>query len=167
MKNAAAIAMCLLLGSCTSDVTDKVMVDFGLKEKPEGYQSQSDTIMAQLRGVGQGEMKRMNGTGRRGEILFQDDGGMQGMFYKEVKVYESCQPVDAQPYSTATPGERGYYGYIDYTYHIYQSERTPSKAEAETKTADIRTDKQGHETYRYRFAGGGSWDGHEGELTHR
>ncbi|MBI5092300.1 MAG: hypothetical protein HZB26_07625 [Candidatus Hydrogenedentes bacterium] len=167
MKIYAGIAACLFLCSCSSDVTDKVMVDFGLKEKPEGYQSQSDAILTQLRAVGQGEMKRMNGAGRRGEIRFQDAGGMQGTYYKEVKVYESFQGVDAQSYSTATAGERGYYGYVDYTYRLYQSERTPNKAEAESKTADIRTDKTGHETYRYKFGSGGTWDGHEGELAHR
>jgi hypothetical protein len=110
-------------------------------------------------------MKRMNAAGRRGEIRFQDEGGLQGKYYKEVKVYESFQAVDAQPYSTGTGGDRGYYGYIDYTYHLFQSERTPNKAEAEAKTADIRTDKTGHETFKYKFGGGGVWDGHEGELS--
>ena len=141
------------------------MVDFGLKEKPEGYQSQADVVMSRLGAVGQGEMKRMNAAGRRGEIRFQDEGGLQGKYYKEVKVYESCQAVDAQPYSAGAAGDRGYFGYVDYMYRIYQSERTANKAEAESKTADIRTDKSGHETLKYRFGAGGVWDGHEGELT--
>lgn len=138
-----------------------------MKQKPAGYQSQSDLILNQLRSVGQTEMKRMNLSGRRGKVRFQKEGDFQGKYYKEVKVYESFQPLDTRPYTAGASEERGYYGYISYTYRVYESERTPNRVDAQAKTADIRTDQTGHETYRYKFGPGGAWDGRQGELTHR
>jgi hypothetical protein len=161
---------CLLVTGCLrtpGEVTDKVLSDFGLRERPEGYVSGTDRVFDRLGTVGQTELKRMNVENRHGDVKFQDDAGFGGKFYKEVKRYEESRPLDAQPVARGAQGERGFVGYLDYSYRIYQSERTDTRAEAAALSATIPTDDQGRETYRYRFNSGGIWDGQKGERTSR
>lgn len=150
-----------------SGVADKVLADFGLRDRPEGYVSGTDRVVERLGAVGTTEMKRMNMKERHGEVKFQDDAGFGGKFYKEVKKYEEANPLDAQPMSRAAAGERGFVGYVEYRYRIYQSERRDTRAEAEALSANIPTEDSGSEVYRYRFNSGGIWDGQEGESSRR
>lgn len=165
------VAMSALLYACQrtpGEVMNKVMIDFGVKQKPEGYVTGSDKVFEQLNTVGATEIKRLNLAEKQGKIKFQQEGELRGKYYKEVKVYESYYPVDAQAVSrSATEGDRGYYGYIDYAYRMYQSERKSTNAEAAAETAEIPTETTGRETYRYNFNGGGQWDGGKGDKSKR
>jgi len=145
----------------------KVKYDFGIGEKPEGYVTGAELVMSNLSKVGDTEMKRMNMASRHGEIKFQDEGGLKGKFYKEVKVYDACYPLDARAVTKAAEGDRGYVGLIEYSYRVYQSERFSTRAEAEAASASIPTDISGRETFRYRFSASGVWDGAPGELTRK
>lgn len=170
MRYAVLGCLCLAMLGCETGpggVADKVLSDFGLRERPEGYVSGGDRVFQRLNTVAAAEMKRMNMESRHGEVKFQDDAGFGGKFYKEVKQYEDSHPLDAQPVSRAAEGERGFVGYIEYRYRMYQSERRDTRAEAEALSASIPTDKSGSEMYRYRFNSGGNWDGQEGERTNR
>ena len=158
----AAAAVCALLCSCEGTV-DKVMADFGLKERPEGYVSGSDKVMTQLNGVGAMEMKRMNMEEQRGSVKFQKENVVRGKYYKEVKKYESYVPTDAQAMNRPSLNDSGYVGYLDFTYRMYQSERKPTSAEAAAESATIPADVTGHETYRYTFSSTGQWNGSKGE----
>jgi len=157
-----------LLASCASSsggVVQKVKYDFGIGEKPEGYETGTDKVMSNLDNVGKTEMKRMNLDGRHGVVKFQEEGNLSGKYYKEVKVYETHRPMDARAVSRASHGERGYVGYIQYDYRIFQGARTTNHVEAEASSANIRTDESGRETYRYSFGPSGSWNGAPGELS--
>src|SRR5690606_21690764 len=102
------------LCSCESTpggVVNKVMVDFGLKEKPEGYVTGTDRVEDRLAQVGQTELKRLNIANRDGEVKFEEGEGLTGKYYKEVKVYENFYPIEAQPVSRAQADDRGYVGY--------------------------------------------------------
>ncbi|MCX5771437.1 MAG: hypothetical protein NTZ09_14375 [Candidatus Hydrogenedentes bacterium] len=160
----AAAMVCALLCSCEGTM-DKVMADFGLKARPEGYVSGSDKVMEQLDGVGATEMKRMNMAEQRGTVKFQKESEVRGKYYKEVKKYERYVPTDAQAVNRAALSDTGYAGYLDYTYRIYQSERKPTSAEAAAESATIPTDVTGHETYRYTFSSAGQWNGSKGERA--
>ena len=164
------VSVAVFAVSCKSDggsVVEKVKYDFGIGEKPEGYESLSDRVMTRLDAVGKTELKRMNVAGRYGEVQFEDAQGLQGKFYKQVKEYESYQALEAVPISRGSQGERGYIGYVQYTYRIKQGERFSTRTEAEAAPANIRTDVTGKETYRYSFGPGGTWDGAPGEQTSR
>lgn len=169
MKKLSLVILCaVVVCGCQrgpSEVANKVLADFGLREQPEGTVTGSDKIMDRLADVGVTEMKRMNLKGREGEVKFQEDDGLDGKYYKEVKVYESAHAADANSVSNPAQSDRGYVGYIDYSYRIYQSERRSTKVEAAALDADIPTDIRGRETYRYNFSSGGSWQGGEGELV--
>ncbi len=168
MRTVCASLLCLLVASCASDsgsVVEKVKYDFGIGEKPEGYESGTDKVMSRLDGVGKAEMKRMNLEGRHGDVKFQEEGSYSGKYYKEVKVYENYRPLDARAVSRTSHGERGYVGYVQYDYQVYQSPRVTNRVEAEASSANIRTDIAGRETYRYSFSPSGSWDGAPGEQT--
>jgi len=170
VKKLFLVLLALGLAACQrgpDEVFDKVLVDFGLREKPEGYVSGADTVVDRLQAVGDTEMKRMNQEARHGEIKFQED-GLRGLYYKEVKVYERCYPLDAQPVSASSQTDsRGYVGYIEYAYRVYQSPRKSNRAEATAESATISTDEQGRETYRYNFGPGGVWDGGKGERARK
>ena len=142
-----------------------MLQDFGIKERPEGYESGADKVYARLNEVGQSEMKRLNLEQRHGEVKFDDKGDLHGKYYKEVKVYESFHPTDAQPTPRSAAGERGYNGYVEYSYRIFQSARKPNRAEALAETASVPTDERGRETYRYRFNSSGFWIGGSGETV--
>jgi hypothetical protein len=156
--------VCALLCSCEGTV-DKVMADFGLKARPEGYVSGSDKVMQRLDSVGAMEMKRMNMEQQRGGVKFQKENEVRGKYYKEVKKYESYVPTDAQAINRASLSESGYVGYLDFTYRMYQSERKPTSAEAAAESANIPTDVTGRETYRYTFSSSGEWNGSKGERA--
>ena len=164
----AAVSALILAGCATPEegVVNKVMADFGLAERPEGYVSGTDRVFAQLPDVGATEMKRMNLEERHGEVKVQED-GLRVKYYKEVKRYEHATPLDAQPAPRTSHTDRAYTGFIEFEYVVYQSARKNSRPEAEAATADIPTDERGRETYRYRFTSGGFWDGAQGEPARR
>lgn len=170
MRMLAVPVMLLLLCSCQSspdEVMNKVLVDFGLREKPEGYVSGSDMVFKRLDAVGSAEIKRMNLAEQHGAVKFQQDGGLRGKYYKEVKVYERYFPKDVQAVSRSSVGETGYVGYLDYEYRMYQSPRVDTSAEAAAATADVPTDVTGRDTYRYTFSGGGEWNAAKGEKVRK
>jgi hypothetical protein len=157
---------CLCVAGCKTDgggtVGQKVLADFGLGERPEGYVSGSDKVYQQLDTVGQAEMKRMNSEGREGKIKFEQD-GLKGRYFKEVKVYESARPVDVK--SSTASADRGYVGFIEYEFRLYHGEDKPTRAEAAGQSADISTDVTGRETMRYNFNTSGTWDGGKGDRS--
>lgn len=170
MKKLGIILVCVISCGCQtgpSGVVDKVLVDFGIRDRPEGYVSASDKVFERLQAVGQTDMKRMNTEGRHGEVKFQDEDRLHGKYYKEVKRYEKFQPLEARPTSKGARGERGYVGYITYAYRLYQSPRKSNRTEAAATSATVRTDITGRETYRYKFGTGGAWNGRPGERTRR
>lgn len=170
VRTSLAVTLICVLAGCAGDggsVVDKVRYDFGIGEKPEGYVSTSELVMSRLNAVGQAEMKRMNREGRHGAIEFQDEGGLQGKYFKRVKVYENATSLEASAASRGSMNERGYLGYIEYTYVIHESARKNTRGEAETEPASIRTGESGREIYRYRFGATGVWDGAKGELSRR
>ncbi|HOD50441.1 MAG TPA: hypothetical protein PLM14_09970 [Candidatus Hydrogenedentes bacterium] len=170
MKKFLTFALiCTVTGCGTGggSVIEKVKYDFGIGEKPEGYVSTADIVMGRLSSVGQTELKRMNREGRHGEIQFQDEGGLKGKYFKRVKVYEDAVPLEAGAVSRGATDDRGYLGYIEYTYQMYESARKNTRAEAEAESATVRTGETGREVYRYRFGATGVWDGGEGERSRR
>ncbi|HOE67134.1 MAG TPA: hypothetical protein PLO62_11475 [Candidatus Hydrogenedentes bacterium] len=165
LKRVAMVGVSVLLCACQrtpNEVLNKVMYDFGVGEKPEGYVSPSDKLMERLRGVGEAEMKRMNMAARQGEIKFQSEGNLKGQYYREVKNYESFSPLEATAGTQTAGSERGYFGYIQFRYHVYQSPRKANRTEAAAEPAIIKTGVTGAETYRYSFSSGGAWDGQPG-----
>ncbi len=165
---AAGIIVALSAGCATDgnvSVAEKIKYDFGIGEKPEGYESATDKIMSRLDDVGKTEMKRMNSGVRHGEINFQENEELKGMFYKETKRYESYLVLDARSLSRSSQRGRGYVGFVEYTYQVYQSERRTTRAAAAAQPANIRTDKRGREVLRYNFGPSGTWDGSSGETS--
>lgn len=160
----------LWLAACATDgsdgVVDKVLTDFGIREPSADHVSNTDRVFARLDGVGRQEMRRLNVEGRQGEVLFQDGGGLTGQYYRQVKVYEAFQPLDAQRVSRGRAGVE-YLAFVQYTYAIYQSDRFPTRVEATAAPADIRTGETGTEVYRYTLGPTGVWQGRRGELTRR
>ena len=155
-------------GGAEGGVVNKVLTDFGLKQKPEGYTTEADKIFGRLNDVGVAEMKRLNLAEQHGVVKFQSDGELKGKYYKEVKTYESFYPTDVQPTSrSADVNDRGYSAHIEYAYRIFQSPRKGSSAEAQAETADIPTDTIGRETFRYSFGASGEWNGGKGEKTRK
>jgi len=163
-RMAAALIACGLLCSCAGTV-DKVMADFGLKQRPEGYVSGGDRVMEQLATVGAVELKRMNAEQQHGEVKFQRENEFRGKYYKEVKKYVGYVPLDAQATNRASLNESGYVGYLEFTYRIYESPRVATSAEAAAESATIPTDTTGRETYRYKFGSSGDWNGEKGEKA--
>lgn len=164
-KLACVFVACVCVSGC-GGTADKVLQDFGIQERPEGYVSGSDRVMERLNDVGKSELKRLNLKDRRGEVRYDDTDPLYGKYYKVVKVYERFYPLDANA-SGRTSGkrERGFVGYIEYSYSYYEGPRKSSRAEAAAQLADIPTGEGGRETYRYRFNSGGMWNGGKGELV--
>lgn len=162
-----AVAAAAWTTGCATDdgvsVAEKVKYDFGIGEKPEGYETATDRVMARLEDVGKAEMNRMNSEQRHGEVKFQQQNELQGQFYKETKRYESYLVLDARAVTRSSQKDRGYVGFIEYTYQIYQGERRPTSAEAAAQPANIATTERGRETLRYNFGSSGNWDGAPGE----
>lgn len=171
MKKLMAIAlMGFFFCSCQTgpgEVMDNIMVDFGLRPKPEGYVSGADKVFEKMNAVGATEMKRLNLAEQHGQVKFQKEGDFRGKYYKEVKVYEAFYPSDVKPISRSSNEDSGYNGFIEYAYRIYQSSRADSSADAAARTADIPTDEVGRDTYRYTFGSSGEWNGAKGEKTKR
>jgi len=155
------------LGACRrspGEVGHKVLQDFGIEKRPDDYVAPSDKIFGTLNDVGKVELKRLNQLHRTGEIKYQED-GIHGRYYKEQKVYEGFFPLDVKSVSRTGRDERGYNGYIEYGYRIYQSPRESTRTEALMESASIPTMEEGREIYRYRFGGGGTWDGNKGQKS--
>ena len=165
---AIVCASLLVLCSCQSapdGVVNKVLVDFGLREKPEGYVSGGEEVFERLNAVGETELQRINTAARGGEVKFQAESGLRGKYYKEVRVYETFYPLDVKPVAKGHEVERGYVGYIQYAYRVYQSPPKSTRAAAASDRASIVTNETGRETYRYTFNGNGQWNGAKGERT--
>lgn len=160
------LVICAALCSCQSPeggVVNKVLSDFGLREKPEGYVSAADKAFPNLNTIGPVEMSRLNTAERQGEVKFQQESGLKGKYYKEVKVYENFYPIDVTPAGHGGGGDRGFVGHIDYMYRVYQSPRVDTRSEAANESASISTDVTGREQYRYNLSQSGEWDGAKGE----
>ena len=170
-KFLAAILIPFVLPACgtTSEqggVVDKVLQDFGLQDRPEGYETGGDKVFDRLNQVGESELNRLNRENRTGEVKYAEEAEFRGAYYKELKVYENYYPLDARPLGrTASGRQGGYTGLVEYAYRIYQSPRTSNRVEASAAMADIPTNIEGRETYRYTFGVGGVWDGKAGELV--
>jgi hypothetical protein len=161
------VSVCLVLAGCQQTpggVANQVMMDFGLRDKPEGYVSGADRVMENLAGVARTEMKRLNVEQRHGEVAVQEE-GLHSKYYKTAKKYEQFHVLDAQPTGRTPDTDTGYVGYVEYTYRIYESARKTTQAEAAALSASIPTDDSGREVYRYRFSMSGIWDGAKGEQT--
>ncbi len=169
MKRLMLVIVCLGLAGCQrgpDQVFDKVLTDFGIRDQPEGHVSGADKVFQGLDTVGKTELKRLNQQSRHGEVKFQQD-GLRGMYYNEVKVYENYYPLDAQPVTRASEGTRGFNGYIEYSYRIYETARKSTRAEAMAEAANLPTEREGRERYRYGFTSAGTWNGGKGEKVRR
>lgn len=170
MKITIALVVAVLAAGCSSapdGIGNKVLQDFGLRERPEGYVSGADRVFDRLTQVGRAELKRMNAEGRHGEVKFESAGGLRSKYYKEVKVYKEFYPLDSQPAARTATGDRGYVGYIEYSYEILEGARRNNRTEAAAENASIPTDNVGRETYRYSFNTGGVWSGGKGDKVRR
>ena len=158
----------LLLGcsSAPGGVGNKVLTDFGIRDKQEGYVTGTDTVYQRLPEVGNSEIDRLNTAERRGTIKFKQD-GLRGVYVKRSKRYETSHPVDAAPISmnSQTTALTGYYGYVEFSFRYFESAPKPTSTEAQDADADIPTEEQGRETYRYSFTSSGTWDGGKGQRT--
>jgi hypothetical protein len=58
------VIIVVVLSSCQTDseggVVNKVLSDFGLREKPEGYVSETDKVFQRLGEIGATELQRLN-----------------------------------------------------------------------------------------------------------
>ena len=168
-RTLAAVLIPFILGACagTSEqggVVDKVLQDFGIQDRPEGYETGGDKVFSRLNAVGESELKRLNREGRTGEVKYAQEEEFRGAYFKELKVYENYYPLDARPLGrTASGRQGGYTGTVEYSYRVYQSPRTANRVEAAAAMADIPTNIEGREKYRYNFGVGGVWDGKPGE----
>ena len=165
MKRMLSLLLLLGLPACQTPpegVANKVLADFGLKERPEGYVSASDEVFKRLDNVGKAELKRMNLTHRHGEVK-QETQDLKTRFFKEVKTYEKYYPLDANATAGTAGSSRGFTAYIEYSYRVFQSPRFETRAEAEASSASDPTDQQGREVYSYKFGPTGNWDGAKGE----
>ncbi len=166
----AAMLMLAMAGCARPEggVANKVLQDFGLKSRPEGYVSGADRVYERLDQVGAVELKRMNQKGRHGEIAYEE-ADLRGLYYKKVKIYERFFPLDAHHVSRTSSDNdaRAYSGYVEYAYRIFESPRKPTRTEAQAETASIPTEETGRESYRYTFSTGGNWNGEAGERARR
>lgn len=163
------LAILLLAPACTTPeggVANKVLSDLGLKERPEGYVSRADTIRQGLGDIGNVEIKRLNREAQNGKLELEE-AGFTVRYYRAVKVYEQYYPMDVRAISRSSRGTQGFNATIEYRYRMYESTRKESRAEALTALANIPTETQGRETFRYRFSQGGTWDGAKGNKTRR
>lgn len=171
MRNAiVATILVLLLSGCASEsggVGNKILQDFGIRERSEDYVSGKDTVFARLDAVGKTELKRLNLAARSGEVKFEEQGELRGKYYKEVKVYQNHYLMDVDATGSTRARDRGYVARIEYSYRVYQGPRKSTRAAAAAEVADIATSQRGRETYRYRFSTSGTWDGAKGDLARR
>ncbi|MCX8064909.1 MAG: hypothetical protein N3G21_07020 [Candidatus Hydrogenedentes bacterium] len=157
----------LSLTSCQTPeggVVNKVLSDFGIREKPEGYLSETDKIFQRLSEIGNTELKRFNQESRKGEVKFEQK-GPRGEYYKEVKVYEQFFPLDVNPVSHSGEAGQSYIATIQYSYRVFRSAPKPTRIEAQDAIADIPTGVEGKETYRYTLGPSGVWNGEKGQKV--
>lgn len=169
MKYVETLLIITLLAGCAG-AGNTVLEDFGIRDRPDEYVSGEDRVFERLQNIGKAELVRLNKDARKGEVKFEDGGPLHGKYYKEVKVYQNFFPIEAQSTTKGGTGpnrQRGYAGYIDYAYRIYQSPRKNSRPEAAALNADIPTSQRGRETYRYRFNASGTWLGGKPEFVKR
>ena len=166
---AAAILLLMVAGCASSPggVGNKVLQDFGIRERSEDYVSGKDAVFARLDDVGKTEMKRLNLGERSGEVKFEEQGDLRGKYYKEIKVYQNHYPVDVDATGSTRTRDRGYVARIEFSYRVYQGPRKSTRAAASAEVADIATSLRGRETYRYRFSARGTWDGVKGVRARR
>lgn len=165
-KSMAVVVVAAAFAGCAA--SDKVLQDFGIKDRPEGYVSGSDKVMARLPDIARTEMDRLNREYDTGVIKFDAEDPLHGRYYKEVRRYEEFRPLDANATTRSTADTQGgYVGYIEYEYQYYESPRAESRQEARGQLASIPTGRTERETYRYRFGLGGTWDGRAGEKMRR
>ncbi len=172
MKWAAAVMLCLAvaLPGCQrtpAEVGNKVLSDFGLRERAEEGTTAADRVFDRLDHVGQAELNRLSAQHRHGEIEYEEEGPLRGHYYKQRREYVDYRPVDVTSSGGTGARERGYAGFIDYTYELYRSEPHRTRVEAQAATANIPTGVTERETLRYHFNSSGSWDGRAGEPTRR
>ncbi len=83
--NFVLLGMVIILCSCQTGpeggVVNKVLTDFGLREKPEGYVSETDKVFQRLGEIGATELQRLNHENRHGEVKFEQKGA-RGEYYK-------------------------------------------------------------------------------------
>lgn len=172
MKNLIIILVTIFISSilylsCQTPeggVVNKVLSDFGLREKPEGYVSETDKVFQRLSEIGNTEIKRLNQEGRKGEVKFEQK-GPRGEYYKEVKVYEEYLPLDVNPVSHSGETGQSYVATIQYSYRVYRSAPKPTRIEAQDSIADIPTETKGTEIYKYILGPGGVWNGERGQKV--
>ncbi|MFP4190845.1 MAG: hypothetical protein ACLFU6_02120 [Candidatus Hydrogenedentota bacterium] len=170
MKWAAAVmlALALVVLGCQrtpAEVGNKVLSDFGMRERAEERSSAADRVFDRLDHVGQIELDRLNTQHRHGEIAYEEEGPLRGHYYKQRREYVDYRPVNVTPRGGSGAREKGDAGYIDYTYELYRSEPQNSRVEAQAATANMPTGATEKETLRYFFDSNGSWDGDPGEPT--
>jgi hypothetical protein len=169
VKRSLLLAIVLIAPACTTPeggVANKVLTDFGIRERPEDYVSRSDAIKQKLNEVGNVEIKRLNREGQNGTLKLEES-GFTLRYYREVKVYEQYYPMEVRAISKSARGAQGYNATIEYRYRLFESTRKDSRAEALTALANIPSETQGRESYRYRFSQGGAWDGAKGKKGRR
>ena len=161
------LALSAMAAACAG-AGSKVMQDFGLQERPEGYVSGAERVMQKLPDVAKTEMTRLNAAARTGEVLYEKTDALSGAYYKKARVYEEFRPLDANITNrSSSRQETSYVGYIEYVYQIHESPRRPSRIEAMAENANIPTGERGSETFRYQFTSGGNWNGARGEPVRR
>ncbi len=163
MRRWTWVGLCVIAAGCGS-TGEKVLQDFGIKDRPEDYQSGADKVMANLSDVAKVELDRMNMAARRGQILYDKGKGLDGAYYKRTKVYDNSRPLDANAATRTNQNNPvTYVGYIEFSFEYYESARKQTRVEAESEIADIPSRDRGSETYRYRFDSGANWTGGKGE----
>lgn len=155
-----------VLAGCGSNVSQTVMQDFGLQDRPDDYVSGEERVLVNMRSVGERELKRLNTEHRRGEIVYEEGENFQGQYFKQVKVYEKAYPISASPEGRrANRTVSGYSGTIEYSYQYFEGRRESNRTNAEATDAVIPTGRGGRDRYRYHFTTSGNWDGNEGEKV--
>ena len=161
----AVLVLTVALSGCQrtpGQVVNKVLTDFGVRKAPEEQTEVDSARLQKLAVVGEQELARLNQESRRGDVKCDTSDKMRALYYKEAKVYENFYPVDYTDVMSQDEEKRGFQGYIDFEYRMYQSERFPTRAEAAMANATVPSDQGGRERYRYSFTQGGEWNGRKG-----
>lgn len=154
-----------LLGfSACSGVGDKVMQDFGLQERPADYEAGTDRASDELERVGKTEMARLNNDAREGEVVLRSENEAVGTYFRERKIYESYKVLDsfATTGRRGTGSDRGFSGYIEYTYEVYESLPAENRLLAERAPTTVSTGRRNTTVLRYEMNAAGRWNGSPG-----
>jgi hypothetical protein len=167
MKSNLCFVLILLSITGCGSVGNTVMQDFGLQERPDDYESGSDKVLKAMENVGKSELSRLNLSQRRGEIAYQKK-DLSTLYYKTMKKYRRSYPIEANSKSRNSQSKsKGFIGYIEYDYEIYESARFINRVEAEAAPAEIPSGQRGREVYSYKFTTSGTWNGQRGSLVSR